>query len=354
MAIELFQDSFKAGPTASGFTPGRVNLIGEHTDYNGGWVLPTALELGLTISVSARNDAVIRIASQGYDDIVTGELHDAAKDHWSDYVIGSVNYANQYGLTQGGADIAIESTLPQGAGLSSSAAVTVGLLKRFQEISGTEFTDSKIAQIAREIENDFIGVPCGIMDQMAVAIASPGQAMQLDTDTLQYDVIPIPETVKMIVIHSGQYRQLSEGRYKIRKEECDVIKDKLGRQDICQIDNKDFAQLHELPLHIQRRAKHCMTEHRRTVSASASLRTGNMVEFGRLMTESHVSMRDDFENSLPPIDRLVDDAVKKGAYGARMTGGGFGGCIVACVKADDAESWIKNLLQDHSGAFYVC
>ena len=158
----------------------------------------------------------------------------------------------------------------------------------------------------------------------------------------------------MAVIHSGQYRGLSEGRYKIRKEECDVIKAHLGRNDICQISDADFETFSLLPAAIQRRAKHCMSEHRRTISAVKALKANDLSAFGALMSESQVSMRDDFEISLPQIDKLVDDAVKFGAKGARMTGGGFGGCIVACVANTDLESWKQQLLSQNPEAFYVC
>ena len=197
-------------------------------------------------------------------------------------------------------------------------------------------------------------MPCGIMDQMAVAIANTRQAMKLDTDTLVYELVDIPDDVHMAVIHSGQYRRLSEGRYKERKEECDIVKKHLGRDDICQISDTEFASLDDLPAPIIRRAKHCMTEHRRTQKAAKALARNDMTVFGELMVASHISMRDDFEITLPQIDELVEDAVRFGAHGARMTGGGFGGCIVAAVDKSDLETWKSKLLAKHTDAFYVC
>lgn len=359
MIEATFREVFEAPPAQSLFTPGRVNLIGEHTDYNGGMVLPTAIALGPTIAFSPRNDNRVRLYSDKFDEIAERRLTDSASGHWSDYITGAIILARETDLIKSGANIAIKTDLPFGAGLSSSAAVTVGVLKIIRELSGNALSDNPlsdtdIALLARRVENDFIGMPCGIMDQMTVAIAKPEQALVLDTKSLDYSLIKLPESHHMAVIHSGQFRQLSEGRYKIRKEECDVIKAFLGRDDICLISDTDYETLSALPDHIQRRARHCMTDHRRTVQAANLLAEENMQAFGRLMTESHVSQRDDFEISLPQVDSLVDDAVKFGALGARQTGGGFGGCIVACTPNDGLDDWKKNLLSRHPDAFYVC
>lgn len=354
MIGERFKDVFGSPPTATLFTPGRVNLIGEHTDYNGGMVLPTAIALGVTIALSPRKDGQIRIFSDKFESLAERALSDTDQDHWSDYIVGAVICGNRTGLLKGGADIAVETTLPFGAGLSSSAAVIVCILKIGRELSGQDISDTDIAVLARRVENEFIGMPCGIMDQMAVAIARPGQALALDTDKLKFELVDLPTDYHMAVVHSGQFRQLSEGRYKVRKEECDVIKDFLGRDDICLISETEYASLSSLPDYIQRRAKHCMMDHRRTVEAAKLLAGENMQAFGQLMIESHASQRDDFEISLPPVDRLVDDAIKFGALGARQTGGGFGGCIVACVQKSELEGWKAELISRHPEAFYVC
>jgi len=347
MIAQQFKQSFGAEPAAVDFTAGRVNLIGEHTDYNGGMVLPTALKIGVTIALSPRKDNQLRIWSDKFDDLAERTLTDPASDHWSDYIVGAIVVANQVGLMQGGADVAITTTLPFGAGISSSAAVTVGVLKLARQLAQSDMSDTDIAVLARRVENDYIGVPCGIMDQMAVAIAQPGQALALDTVTLAYDLVELPDDYYMAVIHSGQHRQLSEGRYKTRKEECDVVKEHLGRNDICQISDEDFENLSDLPENIRRRARHCMTEHRRVLAAITAIKSGDMKKFGQLMIESHASMRDDFENSMPQIDTLVKDAVKYGAIGARMTGGGFGGCTVNLVEADKVEAFTAAVAEQY-------
>lgn len=354
MIDNMFSVAFGLKPDTTLFTPGRVNLMGEHTDYNGGMVLPTAIGLGLDIALSRRKDNFIRIISDKFDKVAERQLSDCAIDNWSDYAAGAVIFANEAGLLNGGANIAIRTSLSFGAGLSSSAAVIVGILKAARGLVGSDMSDTDIAVLARRVENEFIGMPCGIMDQMAVAIARPGQALALNTQTLEYDLVDLPSHYKMAVIHSGVFRKLSEGRYRVRKEECDEIKAFLMRDDICQIDESEFRTLSGLPKTFRRRARHCMSEHQRTVDAVTSLKREDLDAFGRLMTESHISMRDDFEITLPAIDQLVESAVKLGALGARMTGGGFGGCIVACIKTDDFAAWSETLLKHHPNAFHVC
>ena len=348
-----FEDIYGYAPAGSSFTPGRVNLIGEHIDYNGGVVLPTALELGISISLKPRDDKKIRIYSDKFEVMAEISIDDKAADNWSDYALGAIVYANKAFFLKGGADIAIHTTLPFGAGLSSSSSLTVGLLKLARDISGKKMSDTDIAIIARRIENEFIGMPCGIMDQMAVAYAKSGQALALDTKSLEFEVVNLPVDYHMAVIHSGQYRRNADGNYKARKEECDAVKWAIGHDDICLITDADLLSLTNLPDALQRRARHCMTEHRRTLTALQALKDGDLALLGRLMIESHASMRDDFEMSLPSIDKLVDDAVKFGAIGARLTGGGFGGCIVACVANDYLNEWTKKLLAAHPAAYVV-
>lgn len=354
MIESLFQTTFDAAPALTVFTPGRVNLIGEHTDYNGGWVLPTALTLGVNLAGSPRNDGRIRIRSDKFDGLAERPMKDTANGHWSDYIVGALQLARAQGFGPNGADIAVMTTLPFGAGISSSAAVTVGTLRLARNLLNSDQSETQIAVLARRVENDFIGMPCGIMDQMAVAISRPGQALSLNTKTLDYALIDLPDTHHMAVIHSGVFRQLNEGRYKTRKEECDVVKAALGHDDLCLMSNAEFASLGHLDPTLIRRARHCMMDHRRTLAATVALRHDNMVEFGQLMNDSHVSMRDDFEITVPAVDRLVADAQAFGATGARMTGGGFGGCIVACVENAQLESWRKRLLAAHPDAFWVC
>ncbi len=334
-------------------SPGRVNLIGEHTDYNGGWVLPAALSVSLTARVTFRPDRQIKVTASGFDGAATRSLNDAAQGHWSDASVGALREAEKLGLTSGGADIDIVSSIPAGSGLSSSAALIVTLLKAARTKAQSALSDTEIAVAARRVENEYIGVPCGIMDQMAVAIAQPGEAMALDTSTLEYRVVAVPKTHEMVVIHSGLTRSLTDGRYAARKEECDAAKAVLGTNDLCLLDPAEITARDDLDEVLRRRTLHCATEHRRVLASIDALESGDICQFGALMGASHASMRDDFEMSLPEIDTLVADAVELGAVGARLTGGGFGGCIVACVESRQRAAWQEALLKQHPNARYI-
>jgi len=353
MIGELFSETFGAAPTVTHFTPGRVNILGEHTDYNGGMVLPTALDLGITLALSPREDDSIKIKSDAFEDIAERDLSDSAQDHWSDYVTGAVRLARDEGLCSGGANIAIATSLPFGAGISSSAAVTVATLTALRNANSQTLSNEDIAVLARRVENEFIGMPCGIMDQMAVAVAHPGQALGLDTRSLDYELIELPKTHHIAVVHSGVFRQLNEGRYKERKEECDAAKAILGTEDLCLISEMQLATLGTEDDKIYRRARHCLREHRRTLMAMKAMRDGDMAQLGRLMNEGHNSIRDDFEITVPAVDQIVEDAVALGALGARQTGGGFGGCIVALVPKEETQAWFETLQAEHPKVKWV-
>jgi len=353
MIEQTFKTVFGYTPAITGFTPGRVNLIGEHIDYNGGMVLPTALKQGLSIALSPRTDSKVKISSDKFDGIAVRNLSQSVQNDWSDYILGAVIYANKAGFLSGGADICVTSSLPFGAGLSSSAAITVGVLKLARDLAGQNVSNIDIALLAQRIENEFIGVPCGIMDQIAVAIAAPGQALALNTVSLEYRLIELPKDYIMAVIHSGVYRALNEGRYAERKGECDEVKAKLGHKNICLATNFELEQIDTLPEHLKRRARHCVSEHHRTVKAAHALEHGDMQSFGTLLNQGQASIRDDFEITVPEIDRLTERAVALGALEARQTGGGFGGCIIACVANDIYENWLHSLLEEFPKAFDV-
>lgn len=349
-----FQSAFGKQPMQKNFTPGRVNLIGEHLDYNGGMVLPSTLSIGIETAFSPRRDNEIHIASDRFEEPFRFRSGDNVKGHWAEYAVGAALYARRESLISAGADIFVASNMPDGAGLSSSAALIVSILKNARAQNSSSITDKEIAILARRVENEFVGVPCGIMDQMAVAIAPTGKALALDTKTLTSNVIPLPTTHHVKVIHSGVHRKLSEGRYSVRKEECDQARHEIGRDDICLASDEELARIESLPDPIRKRARHCVLEHRRTVNAAKSLAENNMIAFGEAMISSHASMRDDFEISLPAIDRLVEDAILLGAAGARLTGGGFGGCIVALVEDNIIYDWSRQLIERHPAAQEIC
>ena len=354
MIEDAFKEIFGVFPAQTAYAPGRVNLLGEHIDYNGGSVLPMALKVGLTVAISPREDDIVRIASTRFDDVVERDLHSTKHGDWADYAVGAVQYAERVGFISTGVDLFIESTIPDGAGLSSSAALIVAILKAARDLANASAANDEIAVLAKQVENDYIGMPCGIMDQMAVAIADAGQAIALNTHDLSYERIQLPKDYHFAVIHSGQHRKLADGRYAARKAECDKAKSMIGVQDLCLLSKNDLEKLSTLPTALARRTRHCMTEHQRVLDAVDAIKSNDMHAFGNLMIESHASMREDFEISTPEIDALVEDALRLGAVGARLTGGGFGGCVVACIPTNSLDDWVARLLTAHPNARFIC
>lgn len=328
------------------WTPGRVNLIGEWVDFNGGWVLPAALPLGVTIDVTPIDGARDLVKSRQFEDVAEAALDEGARGHWADYVIGALQCARQQGWLSGAARVELSSDIPAGAGVSSSAAVTLGVLRAVAP-ADTDRTD--LAVLAREVENHFIGVPCGIMDQMAVAHTRPGEALALDTRALSFETIALPSGWRFAVLHSGVQRKLADGRYKARRTACLDAAIRLGVDWLC--DAEVIAALD--PGH-QAIARHVTGENRRALHAIEALKAGEMERFGELMTASHISLRDDFDVSTPEVDRLVADVLAHGAPGARITGAGFGGCIVVLKPAHAGLDWFQPVLDKHPAARLIC
>ena len=354
MIEKEFAGIFDAAPQAVVKSPGRVNIIGEHIDYNGGLVLPMGLPLGITVAISPRSDNEILIASDRFEGTEERKLGDPLNNSWADYAAGAIEFAAQENILKNGANIYVKSTMPDGAGLSSSAALIVGILKAARSSTNHEISNVEVAQLARRVENEYIGMPCGIMDQMAVAVAGSGEAIKLDTKTLDYALIEIPSAYHMAVIHSGIHRKLADGRYAARKEECDAAGAALGNDELCLLSEDQKSAAKTLPEPLRRRVAHCLSEHQRVLATARALENDDMLRVGALMNESHVSMRDDFEMSLPEIDALVESACDLGAVGARLTGGGFGGCIVAAVQRTKLDAWKPALLAKHPAAKFIC
>jgi len=340
----LFQSSFGAPPDRVIHTPGRVNLLGEWTDFSGGLVLPMALPLQVTVAASANGGDEDVIVSEQFEGDARFGTRAPAAGHWADYVRGALQLARSRGHAEGGYNIALASEVPHGSGLSTSAAVSVGTLRAVLA-QATDLTE--IAVMAREVENGFIGLPCGIMDQMAVAHASPGKVLALETGSLAYELIDLPGDWHISVIHSGVSRELADGRYAERRGEIMAAAEALGVDALCRAEPGAAKQLAP-PL--KARARHVVSEDIRTRAACEALKAGHREDFGRLMNEGHGSIRDDFEITVPEVDALVADAVTLGADGARQTGGGFGGCVVALLRAGTQEAWWTALSQRHPNA----
>ncbi|QNL19685.1 galactokinase [Hyphobacterium sp. CCMP332] len=328
------------------WTPGRVNLIGEWIDFNGGLVLPAALPLGVTVTTTALPGVRDRVSSAQFDNVAEGDLDQPASGQWADYVFGALQTAREMGWVDGGIRVHLDGDIPAGAGVSSSAAVTVGVLAALKP---DDAGPKEIALLARRIENEFIGVPCGIMDQMAVTHARPGELIALDTISLGVETLPIPKDWRFAVIHSGVGRQLADGQYAEKRRACLAAAEKLGVDWLCQATNIDDLDPRSQPV-----ARHVVSEHKRSVAALEAVRQSDISTFAMTMNESHASLRDDFLVSTAGIDDLVRDATRLGARGARLTGAGFGGCIVALLGADAPEDWWGRLNAACPQARLVC
>lgn len=337
------------------FAPGRVNLIGEHTDYNGGHVFPCALTLGTYAAVRKRDDNLIRMYSENIPEglVVERELGDYTiycKNSWSNYPFGVIWALDKQGkkLTCG-YDIVYYGNIPGGAGLSSSASIEVLTAYMFNELCGWDISLVDISLLCQYSENNYNGMNCGIMDQFASAMGKENHAIFLDTATLEYEYAPIELDDKIIlIINSNVKHSLSSSKYNERRSESEAallaLKTKLDIETLGDLDEETFNEnmvLIKNPIK-RKRAKHAVYENMRTIKAYNALKSGDIEEFGKLMVESHLSLRDDYEVSCKEIDCIVDLGTHcDGVYGIRITGGGFGGCCVSIVDADKADAVIS-------------
>lgn len=351
--VGAFEDAFGCPPLITASAPGRVNLIGEHTDYNGGAVLPAALNCRIHIAMARNHAPFVVIKSTRFGNKTERPVGDAKRGDWTDYAMGAVQKAAELNWLEGGVFLHIDSNVPDGAGVSSSAALITAILRAAARIGQVATTALDIAKHARSVENEYIGMPCGIMDQMAVGLADHGKALALDTSDLSFEIIDIPSDWTFAVIHSGVRRELADGRYKARFEECQQAAETLQTQQLCRLGASQARAMAQLPDNLRKRTQHVTTEHKRTISATRAMKAQDMATFARLMNESHQSYSQDFEASTPLIDALVEDAIALGAQGARLTGGGFGGCIVVLYNAATADSDLKALLNRHPDAWRV-
>ena len=345
-----FEMIYARAPSAMATVPGRVNLIGEHIDYNGGTVLPTTLDKTITAAIAPNQSQSHHIRSDGFDGETARPANDPAIKDWSDSTMGALAKAAELGWIRGGFDVLLSSTIPAGAGVSSSAALITAILQACRDYAGAQLDAKTLALKAREVENNYLGVPCGIMDQMAVGLAGPGQALALDTTNLETEIISIPTDWKFVTIHSGVSRELTDGRYQSRFAECAEAAKALDIEYLCRA---SIDQLAQLPCTLQSRARHIVTEQARTLAAIDTMKSGATKAFGALMNESHTSYSRDFEASTPEIDLLTQDAVDLGALGSRLTGGGFGGCTVSLVLDEIATDWTDAILAKHPKAWPV-
>ncbi len=316
----------------SAFAPGRVELLGNHTDYNEGVVLSATLDLGVTVTGDRAAGGAIFLTSPGFPSvkISAGEALQR-RGEWSDYPLGVVAVLRAAGAEIGGFHAEFSSTLPMGAGLSSSAALEVGTAVFLARLFGLEFTPLEIAKLARRAENEFVGVSCGLLDQVSSVFGRRQHAIYLDCRAETVERIPFPAGVDLLVVPSGVSHALTGGEYDERHAQCSEAARLLGVPALRDATSAGLAAAN-LPGVIARRAAHIIGENERVFTAVEDLRTGDIAAFGRLMAASHESSRRNFENSTPQLDLLVALALEQGGvHGARLTGGGFGGAIVATV-----------------------
>jgi galactokinase len=335
-----FHELFGTSPVVRTSAPGRVNLIGEHTDYNGGFVLPTIIPQRTVVELDPRSGGAVRALSVNAGKPVPFEYivgTESRRGRWTDYLQGITWVLARAGFSVGGADIRIESTVPLGSGLSSSAALEIALLRAFREAFTLPLEDVQMALLGQRAENEFVGAPVGVMDQMACTLAGDGQALFLDTRSLEWSVVPLPASVELVVLNSGVAHNHSKGDYRTRRAECEDAARRLGVGQLRDLDARDLPRVMELPNPLGRRARHVVTEDARVLAAVDALRAGDVEALGLLFYASHESMRDDYEVSIPEIDLIVDLArALPDVYGARLTGGGFGGSVVMLARPGTA------------------
>ncbi|MEU9830129.1 galactokinase [Streptosporangium sp. NPDC048047] len=340
--VDAFRESFGAEPQGVWHAPGRVNLIGEHTDYNDGLVLPFAVPWGITAAVSPREDDVVRLRSlQAAEPGTVETVEDLGRAAgWARYAVGVFWALREAGHPVRGADLVIDGDVPQGAGLSSSAALEVAVGTALNDLYGLGMTKMEVARVAQRAENDFVGMPCGIMDQAASALAEEGRALFLDCRSLGSRNVPFDLSahgMRLLIINTGVRHELADGQYARRRRDCESAAGHLGVAALRDVTDL-AAALGRLSGDERRRTQHVVTENHRVEAVIGLLRAGAVQEIGALLNASHLSLRDQFEVSCPELDVAVEAAIRGGARGARMTGGGFGGSAIALVAEDRVQA----------------
>lgn len=364
---EAFAAYFGNQPTVSVHAPGRVNLIGEHTDYNQGFVFPAAINYGTWIAASPRTDRAVRVIALDYDNQVNEfSLDDITHDEsqgWANYIRGVLKVLLEQFPDLQGADLAVTGNVPQGAGLSSSASFEIAILKAYKALYALELDGVQAALMGQKAENTFVGCSCGIMDQLISAMGNQGHAMLLDCESLAIEHSPVPEKLAIVIINSNVKRGLVDSEYNLRREQCEEAARIL---DVTSLRQVNFEMLeenkHKLSDVVYRRARHIVTENARTLATFKALQNDDIATVSQAMAESHHSMRDDFEITVPPIDYLVEiiSEVIGVSGGVRMTGGGFGGCVVSLVPVEQVDA-VKQVVADKyhtktgiEATIYVC
>jgi galactokinase len=367
---QSFEAIYGTKPEVVVLAPGRVNLIGEHTDYNEGFVLPAAIDRSIRFAGRMRRDRVVRVQSLDFNASVEFSLDDVQKDGtnpWSNYLRGVSKYLEEAGQRLSGADLVFGGDVPREAGLSSSAAVEVGTAAFWKKLLHLEVGPVDLVKLSRKAENQFVGVPCGIMDQFICALGRENHALFLDCRDLTYRHVPLRHDVRIVVCNSGVKRALAQSEYEVRLKQCQEAVAQVAATGLAVKSLRDLepAGLRSarsvLSGILFRRARHVVTENARVLEAVEVLESGNLERFGELMNASHESLRDDYEVSSKELDVLVELAWKQpGVLGARMTGAGFGGCTVNLVRQESADAFAEAIRRGYQDALgrkaetYIC
>ena len=366
---EFFRKQF--GGSAPVFrAPGRINIIGEHTDYNDGFVLPMAIHASTWVAVGRREDRLLQAYSEEFDEPVRLSLENLSgppTKHWGDFVRGVAAVLQRNGLELPGVDLAVRSDVPIGAGLSSSASLEVSLALALASIAGPAVPPMDLAKLCQQAEHEYVGTRCGIMDQFVAVFGVAGHALLLDCRSLQKELIPLPLELRFVAVNTMVQHELSSGEYNLRRADCaDGVKSlQLVLPHISALRDvrREDLERHKavLPEKICRRCRHVITENDRVLAAANALRSNKLAELGKLMFESHASLRDDYEVSCRELDLLVELASSvPGVYGARMMGGGFGGCTINLVRPDAVDAFryeVSHMYKKQTGIMaetYVC
>jgi galactokinase len=339
--------------------PGRVNLIGEHTDYNEGFVMPAAIDFYTWSGIAPRSDSKVNIRSQSFEGLIAFDLADDLRPRhdWSDYVVGVLDQIRRSGRSLSGADILIRGEVPMGAGLSSSAAIEVAAGFALLAANHHPVDRTQLALLCQRAENQFVGMRCGIMDQFISSNGTRDHALMLDCRSLEFKLLPLSRVAKMVICNTMVKHQHASGEYNSRRAACEegvrLLKEPLPAIRSLRDVSPEDLELHgeKLPQVIYRRCRHVVTENARVVRAATMLEKNDLKGFGALMAQSHASLRDDYEVSCRELDIMVAIARQQsGIYGARMTGGGFGGCTINLVAAEEAERFRRNVAAAYEGA----
>lgn len=343
---EFFVEKFGHKPEAVAFAPGRINIIGEHVDYNGGIVLPTPLDLGVTVAVS-RQERGVSAASALFEDTTHRDMDEKAQHHWTDYILGAAQIA---GVTSG-LKIAVTSTLPDGASVSSSAALIVANLRALNEVFDLGLSGKEIAIRAQAVENNYIGLKNGLMDQMVSSCGRFGQALLFDTLSGEISDYPLIRDTAIVTLHSGQTRRLQDNAYNDRRDACDRAAADIGVEYLRNAQSADLPKVTDPS--DRAKARHVIEEGARTEAALHAIETNDVAGLGHILTACHWSLSKNFDVSTAEMDELIETAIDESAYGARMIGAGFGGCMIALTSIKDADEFSARVIAKHPNAWHV-